>query len=290
MNKPINGEVRRRGIYVLPSLFTTMGLFAGFYALIAAIQGRYELAAWAIIVAAIFDMLDGRVARLLHAETSFGAEYDSLSDMLSFGIAPAVLVYLWALTPLHKPGWLAAFLIAACAALRLARFNTQVGKMDKRYFQGLPTPATALLIATAVLFDEDGGLQPISWLWFGISVALAWLMVSRVRFVSGKEIDLKQRRPFVVLLAFLAIIFFVMINPYKVLFMLLLAYVLHGVMLSLWQKRRAFQMRARLRKRRHGREIQEAVQPEPDAQEPAPQQSGEGAAPARSDAPESPDH
>jgi CDP-diacylglycerol--serine O-phosphatidyltransferase len=251
MNKPINGEVRRRGIYVLPSLFTTMGLFAGFYALIAAIQGRYELAAWAIIVAAIFDMLDGRVARLLHAETAFGAEYDSLSDMLSFGIAPAVLVYLWALTPLHKPGWLAAFLIAACAALRLARFNTQVGKMDKRYFQGLPTPATALLIATAVLFHEDGGLQPLSWLWFGISVVLAWLMVSRVRFVSGKDIDLKKRRPFVVVLAFLAVIFFVMINPYRVLFMLLLAYVLHGVILSLWQKRRAFQMRARLRRRRH---------------------------------------
>jgi CDP-diacylglycerol---serine O-phosphatidyltransferase len=253
--KPMgNGEVRRRGIYVLPSLFTTMGLFAGFYALIAAIQGRYELAAWAIIAAAVFDMLDGRVARLLHAETSFGAEYDSLSDMLSFGIAPAVLMYLWALTPLHKPGWLAAFLIAACAALRLARFNTQIGKMDKRYFQGLPTPAAALLIATAVLFHEEMNLDPISWLWFGVSVTLAWLMVSRVRFISGKDIDLKKKRSIGVLVGMLVFIVLVMADPYRVPFAILLAYVMHGPMLSLWQKRRAFQLRALKRRRRHQHE------------------------------------
>lgn len=246
-----NPEVRRRGIYVLPSLFTTMGLFAGFYALIAAIQGRYELASWAIIVAAVFDMLDGRVARLLHAETSFGAEYDSLSDMLSFGIAPAVLVYLWALTPLHKPGWLAAFLIAACAALRLARFNIQVGKTDKRYFQGLPTPAVALLIATAVLFHEDANIDPSSWLWFGISVTLAWLMVSRVRFISGKDIDLKKKYSVGVLVGILGFIVLVMAAPYRVPFAILMAYVMHGPMLSLWQKRRAFRLRALKRRRQH---------------------------------------
>jgi CDP-diacylglycerol---serine O-phosphatidyltransferase len=260
-----NGDVRRRGIYVLPSMFTTMGLFAGFYALIAAIQGRYELAAWAIIVAAVFDMLDGRVARLLHAETSFGAEYDSLSDMLSFGIAPAVLMYLWALTPLHKPGWLAAFLIAACAALRLARFNTQVGKMDKRYFQGLPTPAAALLIATAVLFHEEMGLDPISWLWFGVSVALAWLMVSRVRFISGKDIDLKKKRSIGVLVGMLVFIVLVMADPYRVPFAILMAYILHGPMLSLWQKRRAFQLRAQKRRRQHEHEQQPPAPPGPES-------------------------
>jgi len=171
MSHPIPSNTRR-GIYLLPSMFTMMGLFAGFYALIAAIQGKFELAAWAIIAAAIFDMMDGRVARLLHAETDFGAELDSLCDMTSFGLAPAVLLYLWALPTLGKPGWLAAFLIAACSALRLARFNIRHDIQDKKYFQGLPTPATALLIASAVLFHEQGNMHPIPWLWQ--SLAASW--------------------------------------------------------------------------------------------------------------------
>jgi len=225
-------SVRERGIYVLPSMFTTGGLFAGFYALIAAVQGRFELAAWALIVAAVFDMLDGRVARLLHAESGFGAQYDSLCDMLSFGIAPAVLIYLWALAPLHKPGWLAAFLVAACAALRLARFNVQLDVQDKRFFNGLPTPAAAMLIATAVLFHEDHGVQPVSWLWFGIAVALAGLMVSGTPFFAGKDVDLKRRRPAVLLLAMLALIVFVMVDPHTNLFVLALAYCLHGPLLA----------------------------------------------------------
>ncbi len=231
-------SVRERGIYVLPSMFTTGGLFAGFYALIAAVQGRFELAAWALIVAAVFDMLDGRVARLLHAESEFGAQYDSLCDMLSFGIAPAVLVYLWALVPLHKPGWLAAFLVAACAALRLARFNVQLDVQDKRFFSGLPTPAAAMLIATAVLFHEDHGVQPLPWLWFAIAVALAGLMVSRVPFFAGKDVDLKRKRPAVLLLAMLALIVFVMADPHTHLFVLALAYCLHGPLLALRQWRR----------------------------------------------------
>jgi len=246
-----------RGIYVLPSLFTSMGLFAGFYALIAAVQGRYELAAWAIIAAAVFDMLDGRVARLLNAETAFGAEYDALCDMLSFGVAPAVLMYMWALAPLHKIGWLAAFLIAACAALRLARFNVQHDTQDKRYFQGLPTPATALLIATAVLYHEESGLAPYSWLWLGVSVTLAWLMVSGVRFVSGKDIDLRQRRSFAVVVGMLLVIVLVMADPYRVLFTVLMAYCLHGPLMSLWQHRKAVRYR-RLR-RRHRRAAAEAA-------------------------------
>jgi len=239
----------RRGIYILPSLFTTGGLFCGFYALIAAIQGRYEVAAWAIIIAAFFDMLDGRIARLLHAESAFGAEYDSLCDMVSFGIAPAVLVYMWALTPMNKLGWLAAFLIAACAALRLARFNVQVGTADKRYFQGLPTPATAGLIATAVLFHEERGFAPFNGLWFAVAVALALLMVSNVRFFSGKDVDLQRRRPFVALVMMLMFITFVMIDHSFTLFALMSLYVLHGPVVSVWQRQRA--ARFRIERRLH---------------------------------------
>ncbi len=248
----------RRGLYVLPSLFTSMGLFAGFYSLIAAIQGRFELAAWAIVVAAIFDMLDGRVARLLHAETAFGAEYDSLCDMLSFGIAPAVLVYLWALvhlpSDLHKLAWLGAFFLAACAALRLARFNVQLEKHDKRYFTGLPTPGSALLIASGVLFYADMNLDPQPWLWLGLSLALAWLMVSNVRFISGKDIDLHRRRTTSGFLVFFIVISgLVMAFPYRVPFAVFLAYVLHGPMLSAWQHRRLQHyrmLRRRLKRRR----------------------------------------
>jgi len=230
---PKSNTVRERGIYILPSLFTTAGLFAGFYGLIAAIQGRFELAAWALIVAAIFDILDGRVARLLHAESDFGAQYDSMCDMLSFGIAPAVLMYMWALAPLHKAGWMAAFLIAACAALRLARFNVQLDTQSKRYFNGLPTPAAAMLIATAVLFHEDTQLDPLPWLWFTISIALAWLMVSHVPFFAGKDVDLKQRRPAVTLLIMLVVIAFIMANPHTCLFVLALAYCIHGVLIGI---------------------------------------------------------
>jgi len=247
-------SVTRRGIYLLPSLFTLMGLFSGFYALIAAVQGRYELAAWAILAAAVFDMLDGRVARLLNAESAFGAELDSLCDMVSFGLAPAVLVYLWALAPLQKIGWLAAFLITACAALRLARFNVQLASQDKRYFQGLPTPATALLLATAVLFHEQGGYEPAAWLWLVISIFLAWLMVSGVRFLSGKDIDLKKRRSFALLTGMLLAIVFVMADPYKILFGVMLVYCLHGPILSIWQHQKVSRYRVARRLARHKRD------------------------------------
>jgi len=239
----VKGRIRSRGVYILPSLFTSMGLFAGFYSLIAAIQGRYELAAWAIIAAAVFDMLDGRVARLLHAETAFGAEYDSLCDMLSFGIAPAVLVYLWALvhlpSDLHKLAWLGAFFLAACAALRLARFNVQLENQDKRYFQGLPTPGSALLIVTGVLFHADLNIEPIAWLWFAASLLLAWLMVSNVPFVSGKDVDLRQRRSSGFIVAIIVISGLVMAYPYRVPFAFILAYCLHGPMLAVWQSWRS---------------------------------------------------
>jgi len=234
-----SNSVRDRGIYILPSLFTTAGLFAGFYALIAAVQGRFELAAWALIVAAIFDILDGRVARLLHAESDFGAQYDSMCDMLSFGIAPAVLMYMWALVPLHKPGWMAAFLLAAGAALRLARFNVELSTQSKRYFNGLPTPAAAMLIATAVLFHQEAQLNPVPWLWFVISISLAWLMISHVPFFAGKDVDLKKRRPAMTLLIMLVVIVLIMTNPHTILFLLIMAYVLHGIVLGISGRARA---------------------------------------------------
>jgi len=241
---------RHRGIYILPSLFTTMGLFAGFYSLIASVQGRFEIAAWTIIAAAFFDMLDGRVARLLNAETSFGAEYDSLCDMLSFGIAPAVLVYLWALTPLGKAGWLAAFFIVAGAALRLARFNVQHETQDSRFFCGLPTPATALLMASAVLFYDAIQSQPNAWIWWFFSVSLGWLMVSNTRFISGKDLDLRKGHSFTVVLVMVLIITIIMLDPYRILFAVFLAYCLHGPLMSIWQSRKATALRQARRLRR----------------------------------------
>jgi len=250
----LKDRLSKRGVYVLPSLFTTMGLFAGFYSLIAAIQGRYDMAAWAIMAAAIFDMLDGRMARLLHAETAFGAEYDSMCDMLSFGVAPAVLVYLWALVhlpiELHKLAWLGGFFLVACAAVRLARFNVQLGIQDKRYFQGLPTPGAALLIATSVLFHEDAGIEPVAWLWICVTFFLAWLMVSHVRFWSGKDVDLKQRRSTGLLVFMIVVIGLVMLDPYRVPFAVMFVYCLHGPVLSLWQSRRLAQYRQQRQARR----------------------------------------
>lgn len=245
-NRPVH-TLKRRGIYILPSMFTLLGLLCGFYALVSAIQGNYEFAAWAIIGAAVFDMLDGRVARLLNAETSFGAELDSLADMVSFGVAPAVLVYLWALTPYEKLGWLAAFLIVAGSALRLARFNVQLASQDKRYFQGLPTPALALLMASAVLFHASFDVAPTSAVWLVMTILLAWLLVSNVRFLSGKDIDLKQKRPFTALVMLMAAVVLLVLDPQRVLFVVFLAYCIHGPILSIWQTQKA--ARHRLAKR-----------------------------------------
>jgi CDP-diacylglycerol--serine O-phosphatidyltransferase len=250
----LKDTVSKRGVYVLPSLFTTMGLFSGFYSLIASIQGNFEVAAWAILAAAVFDMLDGRVARLLHAETDFGAEYDSLCDMMSFGVAPAVLVYLWALINLgpdmHRLAWLGAFFVVACAALRLARFNVRHDEQDQRYFQGLPTPAAALFIATAVLYHVDLHAEPRPWLWLGLSVFLSWLMVSNVRFISGKDVDLKKRRSPGMLVIMVVAIGFLAVDPYRMPFTVMFAYCMHGPLLSLWQKWKLSQYRIKRRQRK----------------------------------------
>ncbi len=241
---PVREKPRTKGVYLIPSLLTSMGLFAGFYSLIAAIQGRFELAAWALVAATIFDMLDGRMARWLKAETAFGAEFDSLSDMLSFGVAPAVLAYLWALVqlPIHRLAWLGAFAIAAAAALRLARFNVRLDVADKRYFEGLPTPAAAMLIATSVLFFEDLGRSLNPWVALAAAFLLAWLMVSHVRFLSGKESDFMRRYPPAAAAVVVFALALVVADPYRVPFAIALAYVLHGPLWSLWcwrERRRA---------------------------------------------------
>jgi len=186
----------KRGIYLLPSIFTTFALFAGFYSIIASVNGDFTLAAISIMVAMLWDTLDGRVARLTNTQSAFGAAYDSLSDLVSFGVAPALLVYLWSLSDLGRIGWLAAFIYLACAALRLARFNTQVGAADKRYFQGLPSPAAAGVIASMIWLKFwkfeyfDFGIVSLSYyIGVGITIVCGLLMVSNLRYYSFKELD-----------------------------------------------------------------------------------------------------
>lgn len=227
---------RRRGIYLLPNLFTTASLFAGFYAIVSAMNGRFEPAAVAIFVAMVLDGMDGRIARLTNTQSEFGAQYDSLSDMISFGLAPALVVYEWSLLMLGKLGWLAAFVYAAATALRLARFNTQVGIADKRYFQGLASPAAAAVVAGFVWIGDDYGfrhgavLGPLTWV---ITVVTALLMVSTFRYHSFKNLDLRDRVPFVTVLVVVLVFVFISLNPALVLFALFSLYALSGPVLTL---------------------------------------------------------
>lgn len=234
-------ERRRAGIYLLPNLFTTGALFAGFYGIVAAINGRFEPAAIAVVVAMVLDGMDGRIARLTNTESAFGAQYDSLADMASFGLAPALIVYEWGLFELGKIGWVAAFLYTAAAALRLARFNTQVGSADKRFFQGLPSPAAAALLAAVVWFGVTFDLRGTA---FELTVALiatvgaALLMVSNLRYYSFKELDLRNRVPFVTVLAVVMVFVLISLEPATVLLVLFSAYALSGLAVTLVQRRR----------------------------------------------------
>lgn len=231
---------RRRGIYILPNLFTTAALFGGFYAIVMAMNERFEHAAVAIFVAMVLDGADGRIARLTNTQSDFGAEYDSLSDVVSFGIAPALVMYQWALASMGKLGWIASFFYAAATALRLARFNTQLGVADKRYFQGLPCPAAAGVIAGLLwvgVEQEMSGpdVAPV------VLVALLFsgaLMVSNVRFNSFKELDLKGRVPFIMTLAIVLVVATVSYDPPIVLFAVFALYALSGPCMTLVQIRR----------------------------------------------------
>lgn len=215
----MRGRFRRTGIYVLPNAITTIALFAGFYAIVQAMNGRFELAAIGIFFAMLFDGLDGRVARLTRTQSPFGAEYDSLSDMVAFGAAPALVIYEWALKGMGRMGWVAAFVYCACAALRLARFNTNLDVVDKRFFQGLPSPAAAGLIAGLVWTMEAFDFEPhriyeMRWVAWTLAIFAGLTMVSNVRFYSGKDINLRRSVPFnvVVLLVLVVVILSQVVN------------------------------------------------------------------------------
>ncbi len=242
---------RPRGIYILPSLFTTASLFAGFYAIVQAINGNFEYAPVAILIAMVLDALDGRVARLTQTQSDFGAEYDSLVDMVSFGVAPALIMYQWALSGLGKLGWMAAFIYAAGAGLRLARFNTKLGTPDKRYFQGLPSPAAAGLVVgfVWVLYSYGVPGRDLSILAMAITIAAGVLMVSNVRFRSFKDLDLRGRMPFVSVLAVPLVFVLVFLDPPQVLFVVFLVYAVSGPVG--WVLRRTQRADARAHEKRH---------------------------------------
>lgn len=232
---PRQGAKRRRGIYLLPNLFTTAALFGGFYAILSANAGNFEAAALGIFAAMILDGFDGRIARMTNTQTEFGAEYDSLSDMVAFGVAPALVAYEWAFAGLGKLGWLAAFIYTAAAALRLARFNTQIGIADKRYFQGLASPSAAAIIAGAVWIGADNEIDGSS-----VSLALApltavagLLMVSNFRYHSFKTLDLHGRVPFMVIVLVMLVFALVVLDPPIVLFTMALAYAVSGPIFTL---------------------------------------------------------
>ncbi|NOX42521.1 MAG: CDP-diacylglycerol--serine O-phosphatidyltransferase [Gammaproteobacteria bacterium] len=229
------GAKRRRGIYLLPNLFTTACLFAGFYAIVAAMSDRFEAAAVAIFVAMVMDGLDGRVARLTNTQSDFGAQYDSLADMVSFGLAPALIVFEWSLSGLGKLGWLAAFVYTACTALRLARFNTQVGTADKGYFQGLASPAAAAVVAGMIWISNDYQMSgaELKIPAIIVTVAVGLLMVSNIRYRSFKDLDLKGKVPFVAILAVVLVFVFISTDPPLVLFGIFTLYALSGPLLTL---------------------------------------------------------
>ncbi len=230
---------RRRGIYLLPNLFTTATLFFGFYAILAAMNGKFEAAAMAIFVAMLMDGLDGRVARLTNTQSAFGAEYDSLADMVAFGLSPALVMFSWALSGLGKLGWLAAFIYTAATALRLARFNTQIGVSDKRYFQGLPSPSAAAIMAGGVWLGVDYEIAgaSLSWAAAVLTTVVGLLMVSNFRFHSFKEIDFHGKVPFIAMVLVMLGFAVVLTHPPTVLFLLFLAYAISGPLLTLTKLR-----------------------------------------------------
>ena len=246
-------EVRRRGVFLLPNLLTLSALFAGFYAIIAGMSGDFAVAGWAILIAGICDGLDGRIARLTNTQSAFGAEFDSLSDMVSFGMAPALIMFSWALQPLGRVGWAASFVYMACAALRLARFNVQLGTVDKRFFLGLQSPlAAALLTFTAwVAFKHRLEVTPLlSWSAALLTVFMGFLMISNYRYFSFKELHFKGTVPYIALISALAVLLLIVWNPAEVLLTISALYAASGP--AGWLHRKRGWLMARLRSKRGG--------------------------------------
>ena len=249
---------RRKGIYVLPNMITLAALFGGFYAIVMAMHGQFVAAATGIFAAMVLDSLDGRVARMTHTQSAFGEQMDSLSDMVSFGAAPALVAYMWALQPLGKAGWFAAFVYCACAALRLARFNVNTGVVDKRYFQGLPSPAAAALVAgfiwlTSTMIEAQrevplfralisalGGARvargDFSWLLFAITLFAGLTMVTNTPYYSFKDLRGRRSVPFVMLVLAALLIAVISIEPATMLFLVFVGYALSGYVVYVWRK------------------------------------------------------
>ena len=238
---------RRKGIYVLPNLFTLAALFGGFYAIVMAMNGRFELASMGVFCAMVLDSLDGRVARMTNTQSAFGEQMDSLSDMVSFGAAPALIAYMWALQGLGRWGWIAAFVYCACAALRLARFNVNTGVVDKRFFQGLPSPAAAALVMGFIWLLTDAGVHPgqdllglswvhITWVMFGFTLYAGLTMVTNVPFYSFKDLHMKKSVPFAAIVLIALGIAVINIHPPIVLFGVFVCYGLSGYGVYAWRK------------------------------------------------------
>lgn len=234
--------VRPRGIYLLPNAFTTAALFCGFYAIVQAMNLKFEHAAWAIFVAMILDGLDGRIARLTNTQSEFGAQYDSLSDMVSFGAAPALVIYEWSLRGLpSKLGWIAAFIYCSGAALRLARFNTNIEVVDKRFFQGLPSPAAAAMVAGFILLMTDLGVElgfsprQLGWTSFGVTLFAGLTMVTNIPFYSFKDVNFRKSVPFIVVFLIALGIALAAIDPPKVLMPIFILYGLSGYAVYFWR-------------------------------------------------------
>lgn len=242
---------RRRSIYLLPNAFTTANLFAGFYAIVQAMNLHFETAAIAIFLAMVFDSMDGRVARMTNTQSAFGEQYDSLADMIAFGVAPGLVIYVWSLQGLGRWGWLAAFIYVVGAALRLARFNANIGKIDKQYFQGLPSPAAAALIAGFIWLSVDNKLSlsdgVVPWVAFGLTIYAGISMVSNAPFFSGKSFALGRSVPFWVMILLVAVFVFVSSNPPLVLFGLFVVYSISGWLVLLWRIRKARRLGKRMR-------------------------------------------
>ena len=234
---------RRKGIYILPNLFTLAALFGGFYAVVMAMNGRFDMAAIGVFSAMVLDSLDGRVARMTNTQSAFGEQMDSLSDMVSFGAAPALIAYEWALKSLGRWGWIAAFVYCSCAALRLARFNVNTGVVDKRYFQGLPSPAAAALVVGFIWLMDEYSIKPydVSWAMFAMALYAGLTMVTNVPFYSFKDIQMKKSVPFAVIVLIALGIAVINIDPPIVLFGVFVLYGLSGYALYGWRKAKGLQ-------------------------------------------------
>ena len=234
---------RRKGIYILPNLFTLAGLFGGFYAIVMAMNGRFDQAAIGVFSAMVLDSLDGRVARMTNTQSAFGEQMDSLSDMVSFGAAPALIAYVWALTSLGRWGWIAAFVYCACAALRLARFNVNTAVVDKRFFQGLPSPAAAALVAGFIWLMAEAGVDgnEVRWIMFALTLYAGLTMVTNVPFYSFKDVSLKRSVPFAVIVLIALGIAVINIDPPTVVFGLFVVYGISGYVLYGWRKAKGLQ-------------------------------------------------